>query len=130
MLEVDSALVGKPGSTEAARRQWRSIGGRSGRLHTGHCLLRLRAGAITDCEVESASTTVFFAVPTDGDLRAYVDSGEPLRVAGGFTIDGLGGWFIDRIDGDPSNVIGLSLPLTRRLLDRMGIAVSELWDER
>lgn len=130
MLEVDARLVGKPGSAEAAHRQWRSIAGRSGQLHTGHCLLLLRDGAIAHREVDVACTTVHFAIPAAGDLHAYLDSGEPLGVAGGFTIDGLGAWFVDRIDGDPSNVIGLSLPLTRRLLGRMGLSVSDLWDGR
>jgi septum formation protein len=130
MLEVDTRLVGKPGSANAAQSQWCSIGGRSGQLHTGHCLLRLRDGTVTGREVEPACTTVHFAVPAATDLHAYIDSGEPVHVAGGFTIDGLGGWFIDRIEGDPSNVIGLSLPLTRRLLGRMGLSVSELWDGR
>lgn len=127
MLEVDGRLVGKPGSADAARSQWRSNGGRSGRLHTGHCVVRLRDGAVIHREVEPSCTTVYFAAPEAGDVQAYIDSGEPLHVAGGFTIDGLGGWFIDRIEGDPSNVIGLSLPLTRRLLERVGLSVSALW---
>lgn len=130
MLEVDARLVGKPESANAAQNQWCSIGGRSGQLYTGHCLLRLRDGTITGREVEPACTRLHFAVPTATDLHAYISSGEPLQVAGGFTIDGLGGWFIDRIEGDPSNVIGLSLPLTRRLLGRMGLSVSQLWDGR
>lgn len=127
MLDVVGRLVGKPGSAGAAKSQWRAVGGKVGHLHTGHCLLRLRDGAVVQSEVESACTTVHFATPTDVDLDAYVASGEPLHVAGGFTIDGLGGWFVDRIEGDPSNVIGLSLPLTRRLLARMGLSVTDLW---
>lgn len=130
MLEVDGRLVGKPGSADAAQAQWHSMGGRSGLLHTGHCLVRLHDGAITACEVEPLCTTVHFAMPDQDDLQAYVDSGEPLRVAGGFTIDGLGGWFVDRIEGDPSNVIGISLPLTRRLLQRVGLSVNALWSSR
>jgi nucleoside triphosphate pyrophosphatase len=70
---------------------------------------------------------VHFAVPASADLQAYVASGEPLRVAGGFTLDGLGGWFIDGVDGDPSNVIGLSLPLLRSLVQRVGLSVAALW---
>ncbi|HZC52277.1 MAG TPA: nucleoside triphosphate pyrophosphatase [Mycobacterium sp.] len=127
MLSVDDRLCGKPGSPDAAVSQWRLMGGRSGRLHTGHCLLRLSDGAVTHREVESACTTVHFAEPTEADLLAYVASGEPLRVAGGFTLDGLGGWFVDGIDGDPSNVIGVSLPLLRSLLRRVGLSVSALW---
>ncbi len=127
MLEIDGRLCGKPASADAATDQWRLMGGRSGGLHTGHCLLRLRDGAITHRRVESARTTVHFTAPTDADLQAYVATGEPLRVAGGFTLDGLGGWFVDRIEGDPSNVIGLSLPLLRRLLSAVGLSVSAVW---
>lgn len=127
MLDLDGELCGKPGSAEAATAQWRRMGGRSGGLHTGHCLLRLSDGAITHREVESACTTVHFATPTDADLQAYVAAGEPLQVAGGFTLDGLGGWFVDGIEGDPSNVIGVSLPLLRSLLARVGLSVTALW---
>lgn len=127
MLYLDGELCGKPGSADAAAAQWRRMGGRSGGLHTGHCLLRLSGGAITHREVESACTTVRFAMPTESDLSAYVAAGEPLHVAGGFTLDGLGGWFVDGIDGDPSNVIGVSLPLLRSLLARAGLSVAALW---
>lgn len=127
MLSIDGRLCGKPGSADAAASQWRLMGGRSGELHTGHCLLRLRDAAIAHREVESRCTTVHFADPTDADLRAYVAHGEPWHVAGGFTLDGLGGWFVDGIDGDPSNVIGVSLPLLRSLLGRVGLSVSALW---
>ncbi|OBG80910.1 nucleoside triphosphate pyrophosphatase [Mycobacterium sp. E3305] len=127
MLDLDGELCGKPGSADAATAQWRRMAGRSGLLHTGHCLLRLSGGAITHREVESACTTVHFAAPTDTDLRAYVAAGEPLQVAGGFTLHGLGGWFVDGIEGDPSNVIGVSLPLLRSLLARVGLSVAQLW---
>lgn len=127
MLYLDGRLCGKPGSADAAADQWRRMAGRSGGLHTGHCLLRLNDGAIVHREVESACTTVHFAEPTDADLRAYVAGGEPWHVAGGFTLDGLGGWFVDGIDGDPANVIGVSLPLLRRLLGRAGLSVAALW---
>lgn len=127
MLFLDGRLCGKPGSVDAAASQWRLMGGRSGGLYTGHCLMRLSDGVITHREVESACTTVRFAEPTDADLRAYVAGGEPWHVAGGFTLDGLGGWFVDGIDGDPSNVIGVSLPLLRRLLGRAGLSVAALW---
>jgi nucleoside triphosphate pyrophosphatase len=130
MLEIEGRLCGKPGSADAATGQWRLMAGRSGLLHTGHCLLRLRDGAVTDGQAESACTTVHFAAPTDADLQAYVASGEPLGTAGGFTLDGLGGWFVDRIEGDPANVIGLSLPLVRRLLSEVGLSVNTLWAER
>ena len=127
MLDIGGRLCGKPGSPQAAVSQWRLMAGRSGRLHTGHCLLRLSDAKITDREVESACTTVHFAMPTDADLHAYVANGEPLHVAGGFTLDGLGGWFVDGVDGDPSNVIGVSLPMLRSLLQRVDLSVAALW---
>lgn len=126
MLEVDGKLIGKPGTPDAARTQWDSMAGRAGLLHTGHCIVRLLDGATLQTELESACTTVHFAKPTAVDLEAYVASGEPSHVAGGFTLDGLGGWFIDRIEGDPSNVIGISLPLLRRLLARLGLSLTEI----
>ena len=127
MLEIDGRLVGKPASPDAARNQWRLMGDRSGRLYTGHAMVRLLDGQPSRREAEFAITTVHFAKPTTADLEAYLATGEPLQVAGGFTLDGLGGWFVDRIEGDPSNVIGLSLPLLRRMLSRVGLSVAALW---
>lgn len=127
MLAVNGRLGGKPGSAAAALSQWKSMRGTAGQLHTGHCVVRLQDGEMTHREAESRCTTVHFGTPADDELAAYVASGEPLHVAGGFTLDGRGGWFIDRIEGDPSNVIGLSLPLTRALLARVGVAVTGLW---
>ena len=129
MLHVDGQLCGKPATPEAALAQWKSMAGRSGDLLTGHCLRRLSDGEVVHSVAETASTTVHFATPTDHDLDAYLRSGEPLGVAGGFTLDGLGGWFVDRIEGDPSNVVGLSLPLLRKLLERSGVSVARLWSE-
>jgi septum formation protein len=126
MLEFDGRLGGKPGSTDAARRQWLSMAGRAGVLHTGHAVHRLHRGSIRR-EVESASTTVHFGEPSAEELEAYLATDEPLAVAGSFTLDGYGGWFVDRIEGDASNVIGISLPLVRRLLNRVGVPVIELW---
>jgi septum formation protein len=127
MLYLDGRLCGKPETVDAARHQWQTMGGRSGQLYTGHCVLRLRNGVVTHREIESATTAVHFAKPSADDLAAYLASGEPLQVAGGFTLDGLGGWFIDGVDGDPANVIGLSLPLTRTLLARTGLTIAQLW---
>lgn len=127
MLEVDGVLSGKPGTVAAARRQWQSAAGRAGQLHTGHRVLRMREGLVVDETGRTGSTTVHFGVPTEDDLEAYLAGGEPLYVAGAFTLDGLGGWFIDRIEGDPSNVIGLSLPLLRVLLADIGISIAALW---
>jgi len=126
MLYLDGRLCGKPASVEDAREQWRSMAGRSGQLHTGHCLIQLRDHGVVRVESETSITTVHFGTPTDSDLEAYLASGEPLRVAGAFTVDGLGGWFIDGVDGDPSTVIGVSLPLLRSLLARCGLSVGDL----
>lgn len=127
MLEIDGVLSGKPGTVDAARRQWQISAGRAGLLHTGHSVLRVRDGAVTAEAGRTGTTTVHFGVPSEDDLEAYLADGEPLYVAGSFTLDGLGGWFVDRIDGDPSNVIGLSLPLLRVLLADMNISVAALW---
>lgn len=130
MLAVGGRLRGKPGSAPTALTRWKAMRGTAGQLHTGHCVVRLRNGDVTHQEAASRCTTVHFGTPTDDELAAYVAGGEPLHVAGGFTLDGRGGWFIDRIEGDPSNVIGLSLPLTRALLARVGLSVTDLWDRR
>ncbi|MGO9509735.1 MAG: nucleoside triphosphate pyrophosphatase [Mycobacterium sp.] len=127
MLYLDGLLSGKPPSVADARRQWQSMAGRTGELYTGHCVIRLQDNEIAFRTDETSVTTVHFAVPMPADLEAYLASGESLRVAGGFTLDGLGGWFIDRIDGDPSNVIGLSLPLLRSMLGRVGLSVAAVW---
>jgi septum formation protein len=127
MLYVDGSLCGKPESAEAARRQWLAMAGGPGQLHTGHCVIRLRDSQLVSQDFESTSTTVYFGVPSATELDAYIAGGEPLSVAGGFTLDGLSGWFIEKVDGDPSNVIGISLPLTRSLLARAGLSVPTLW---
>ena len=126
MLYVGDELRGKPGTAEQARAQWHSMSGRSGELFTGHCVLRMLAGG-TRAVTRAAVTTVRFGVPNEAELEAYIASGEPLGVAGGFTVDGLGGWFVDAVDGDPSNVIGLGLAVTRRLLEEVGLSLGELW---
>ncbi|MFF0542757.1 Maf family protein [Nocardia thailandica] len=127
MLLVDGQLQGKPHTPEVARTRWKSMAGRSADLMTGHCVLRLRDGVVTAEAVDCSSTTVHFASPGEAELDAYIASGEPLQVAGAFTLDGLGGWFVDRIDGDPSSVIGIGLPLLRRLLEDVGVGVAQLW---
>ena len=127
MLLFEGELVGKPGTAEVARERWRRIAGKSGVLITGHTVLRVSGGSVVDRASAAESTTVRFGTPTDEELEAYIATGEPLHVAGGFTIDGRGGWFIDGIDGDHSSVIGISLPITRRLLGQVGVSVSTLW---
>jgi septum formation protein len=127
MLWLDGELVGKPGTVEVARERWRAMAGATGSLITGHAVLRLRGGRVVAEAGAPAATEVRFGRPTEAELEAYLASGEPLAVAGAFTLDGLGGWFVDGIDGDPSNVIGISLPLTRRLLGEVGVVPSELW---
>ena len=127
MLYRDGELVGKPASADAAREGWRQMAGRSGQLYTGHCVIRLHDNTITYRAADATCTTVNFGVPSSIDLDAYIAHGEPLTVAGGVTLDGLGGWFIDSVDGDPSTVIGIGLPLTRRLLQDAGLTLVDLW---
>lgn len=127
MLLFDDEVVGKPGSVEVARERWHRMAGRSGTLLTGHAVLRLREGEVSSRAAASEPTTVRFGRPTERELEAYLATGEPLAVAGGFTLDGLGGWFVEGVDGDPSSVIGISLPLTRRLLDQVGVSVLDIW---
>ena len=127
MLHLGGELAGKPGTPEVARARWTGMAGRSGELVTGHAVLRLAGGRVTATAAAPATTTVRFGTPTDTELDAYLASGEPLQVAGAFTLDGLGGWFVDGIDGDPSTVIGISLPLTRALLAEVGVTVTDLW---
>jgi septum formation protein len=124
VLEFDGAALGKPADAAEATRRWHAMRGRGGILHTGHCLIRLGDGKRAEAV---ASTTVHFAEVTDEEIAAYVGTGEPLRVAGAFTIDGRGGPFVERIEGDHGNVIGLSLPLLRRLLAELGTGLTELW---
>lgn len=127
MLLLDDALVGKPADEQEARRCWLSMAGRTGTLLTGHVLLRVVDHRVTATAEATASTDVRLGTPTDAEVSAYIATGEPLAVAGALTIDGFGGWFVDGVTGDPSNVIGISLPLTRRLLADLGIAVTDLW---
>ena len=105
------------------------MAGRTGELVTGHAVLRLSAGAVHRTAACHASSTVRFGTPTEAELDAYLASGEPLAVAGAFTLDGLGGWFVEGIGGDPSTVIGISLPLTRALLAEVGVIVTDLWKQ-
>lgn len=127
MLHHRGILTGKPHFPDVARDQWLSMRGTVAHLLTGHCVLRVRRGSVVAEAVAFAGTTIRFGSPTDEQVDAYVTTGEPLAVAGAFTLDGLGGWFIDGVDGDPSSVIGISLPLVRTLLDQLGVSVTDLW---
>jgi septum formation protein len=124
VLEVNGEALGKPGSADDAVRRWRAMRGRSGALHTGHCVVDTATGRT---ESATGSTTVHFADLTDAEIDAYVATGEPLHVAGAFTIDGLGGAFVRRIEGDPHNVVGISLPLLRELIAALGVCWTDLW---
>jgi len=125
MLELDGQIHGKPADAAEATARWRAMRGRTGILHTGHWLMDERdtptmLGA-------TSSTTVTFADLSDEEIDAYVATGEPLAVAGAFTVDGLGGPFVERIEGDHHGVVGLSLPLLRELLGAVGVRVTDLW---
>ncbi|MBC7679392.1 MAG: septum formation inhibitor Maf [Pseudorhodobacter sp.] len=122
MLELDGLALGKPADPTEAVARWAQMRGRSGRLLTGHSVVD---GGRTVSEV--ASTVVRFGTPTDAEVAAYVASGEPLQVAGAFTLDGRSAPFVDGIDGCHTNVVGLSLPLLRRLLQQLGVEVVDLW---
>jgi septum formation protein len=127
MLLRNGRLRGKPADEAQVRRDWAEMSGQTGDLLTGHAVVRLRAGQIVGRSSGHERTGIRFGEPTDAEITAYLATGEPLLVAGGLTIDGYGGWFVDGIDGDHSSVIGISLPLTRRLLDEVGVSVVDLW---
>ncbi|MTD59036.1 Maf family protein [Amycolatopsis pithecellobii] len=127
MLSLDGEMLGKPGTPEVARKRWAQLAGRTGDLLTGHAVVRLHSGEPVGRATGSHTTHVRFADPSPEEIDAYIATGEPLNVAGAFTLDGRGGWFVEGIDGDPSSVIGISLPLTRRLLAEVGVSVTDLW---
>ena len=124
MLDLTGTAVGKPASAPEAISLWHRLAGRHATLFTGHRLIDGLAGRQAS---GVAATVVRFGTPTDSEIAAYVATGEPLQLAGAFSIDGRGAPFIDGIDGDPANVIGVSLPLLRRLLAELDIAITDLW---
>ena len=124
VLELDGEILGKPNDEADAIARWKQMRGRSGVLHTGHCVID------THREVwlgRSAATHVRFASLDDDEIAAYVATGEPLRVAGAFTIDGLGAAYVSGISGDPHNVVGISVPLLRLMFDELGFVWHEFW---
>ena len=127
VLDLDGIALGKPDDAEDAVRRWRSMRGRTGVLRTGHTVVLTGTGGERAVSAV-ASTLVVFADLDDDTIDAYVATGEPLHVAGAFTLDGIGGAFVDRVDGDPANVVGLSLPLLRRLLGELGVRWTDLWN--
>lgn len=124
MLSVDQMSLGKPASADETRIMWRRLSGRHATLFTGHCLIAPGSGRLIR---DVAGTVVRFGRPTDAEMAAYIASGEPFSLAGAFSIEGRGAPFIDGIDGDPGNVIGLSLPVLRRMLTDLGIGITNLW---
>jgi len=127
VLELDGQALGKPGDAETATRRWEQMRGRTGVLRTGHSLRDAATGRVA---AATASTTVHFAAVTDEEIAAYVATGEPLVVAGAFTVDGLGGAFVTGIEGDYHNVVGVSLPLLRELVAELGHSWTDLWPRR
>jgi septum formation protein len=127
VLAFDGQILGKPDDADDALKRWQAMRGRSGVLHTGHCLVELHGDRVAE---GVRSTVVHFADLSDAEIEAYVASGEPLWVAGAFTIDGLGGPFVEGIEGDHSNVVGLSLPLLRRLMADLDLQITDFWRER
>lgn len=131
LLELDGQPLGKPDHAGEARDRWLTMRGRRGVLHTGHAVLRLgerdgAPGCVVGAAAETASTTVQFAEVSDAEIDAYIGTGEPLSVAGAFTVDGFGGWFVESIEGDHHNVVGLSLPLLRRLLGHLDLGLADV----
>ncbi len=127
VLELDGEIHGKPGSAEVAVRRWQAMRGRSGVLHTGHCVIDTADGRQV---ARAARTVVHFAEPSDAEIAAYVATGEPLQVAGAFTLDGLGGAYVTGIEGDPHTVVGIGLPLLRTMLAELGVTWHALWGVR
>jgi septum formation protein len=127
ILAFDGQILGKPADRDEAIARWHQMRGRGGRLFTGHSLIRLADDRSAEA---TAVAAVHFADITDAEIEEYVGTGEPLAVAGAFTIDGLGGPFVESIEGDHGTVVGVSLPLLRRLLRELGVPITQLWRDR
>lgn len=129
MFEIDGRVYGKPHTAEAATERWAGMRGRTGVLHSGHGVFRVRPGADpVEAHAVAEASVSFAADVSDEEIAAYVASGEPLHVAGSFTVDSLGGAFIERVEGDPSTVVGMSLSTLRRLVGELGVTWTDLWN--
>jgi septum formation protein len=126
-LEFEGSTLGKPHLPEVAIERWKQLRGNFGVLHSGHCLIDNRDPEAAKVLSRTSSTKVYFANITDAEIEAYVATSEPLKVAGAFTIDGIGGAFIERIDGDAHTVVGLSLAVLRDLTRELGVEYTSLW---
>lgn len=124
VLELGGRALGKPHDAAEAVSRWHDMRGRSGVLHTGHCLVDVASGRQV---LRPVDTVVHFADVSDDEIDAYVATGEPLQVAGAFTVDGLGGAFVRGLEGDPHNVVGLSLPALREMFAELGVRWTDLW---
>jgi septum formation protein len=128
-FEIDGTVYGKPHLPEVARERWTAQRGRSGVLHSGHWLIDARHGIVGQAIGGVAEANVHFVDDiTDAEIDAYIATGEPLEVAGAFTIDSKGAGFIERIEGDPHAVVGLSIPLLRKLVRALGVEWTGLWN--
>ncbi|WP_222194140.1 Maf family protein [Modestobacter italicus] len=127
LLEFRGQPLGKPADAADARVRWQRMAGRSGVLHTGQAVFDVQDGGVVRRDVGVSSTVVHFADPTPAELDAYLATGEPLAVAGAFTLDGLGAPFVRRVEGDPAAVVGLSLQLLRTQLAALGLTITDLW---
>ncbi len=128
MFEIDGEILGKPHRPEVARARWQAMRGATGILHSGHSVLRIQPGGpATEAHATAHAAVTFSADITDAEIDAYVATGEPLLVAGAFTVDSLGGAFIERVEGDPSTVVGMSLSTLRHLVRELGVEWTDLW---
>lgn len=130
LLDLDGVGYGKPVDAVDARIRWQRMAGRSGVLRTGHALWQVRAGTVRNTVLRGSASTVHFGRPTVDELDAYLATDEPHAVAGAFTVDGLGGWFVNGIDGDPGTVVGVSRPLLRDMLGELGLSPVDFWHEQ
>ena len=126
LLSINGVTLGKPATSQEATKTWQQLSGNTGVLYTGHCLIDTTSKQTLN---EVGRTIVRFGEPTNAEIAAYVASGEPLGLAGGFSIEGRGAPFIESIDGDANNVLGLSMPILRQMLSQLGVAIVDLWSQ-